>query len=195
MKICMVVPFFYPHTGGTEKYVKDLSTSLVNDGHEVTVISTNLPAEKNAPAEEMMSGFKVIRLPADLKLSYIPVTKKKFDLKMLEGYEKRNRIISEYAPYQVRFKTENMEEISKLLKIRDIPKSLEKIPIIPEIVIEKEDTGKFENTVDIPLWAYEILKRSGDVWTEKEMIFPIADIKYDYEYGTKINENHSADII
>jgi len=87
MKICMVVPFFYPHTGGTEKYVKDLSTSLVNDGHEVTVISTNLPAEKNAPAEEMMSGFKVIRLPADLKLSYIPVTKKKFDLKMLEGYD------------------------------------------------------------------------------------------------------------
>ncbi|MBU0501641.1 MAG: glycosyltransferase family 4 protein [bacterium] len=87
MKICMVVPFFYPHTGGTEKYVKDLSIALLNDGHEVTVISTNLPAEKNAPAEEMMNGFKVIRLPADLKLSYIPVTKKKFDLKMLEGYD------------------------------------------------------------------------------------------------------------
>ncbi|PIS30604.1 hypothetical protein COT42_02575 [Candidatus Saganbacteria bacterium CG08_land_8_20_14_0_20_45_16] len=87
MKICMVVPFFYPHTGGTEKYVKDLSISLVNDGHEVTVISTNLPAEKNAPAEEEMNGFKVIRLAADLKLSYIPVTRKKFDLKMLDGYD------------------------------------------------------------------------------------------------------------
>ena len=87
MKICMVVPYFYPHTGGTEKYVKDLSIALIKEGHEVTVISTNLPAEKNAPAEEMMSGFKVIRLPAKNMFSYLPVTKKKFDLKMLEGYD------------------------------------------------------------------------------------------------------------
>jgi len=87
MKICMLVPYFYPHTGGTEKYVKDLSIALTQSGHEVTVISTNLPAEKNAPAEEMMSGFKVIRLPAMNLFSYLPVTKKKFDLKMLEGFD------------------------------------------------------------------------------------------------------------
>jgi len=87
MKICMVVPYFYPHTGGTEKYVKDLSIALTQAGHEVTVISTNLPAEKNAPAEEMMSGFKVIRLPAVNMFSYLPVTKEKFDLKMLESYD------------------------------------------------------------------------------------------------------------
>jgi glycosyltransferase involved in cell wall biosynthesis len=87
MKIVMLVPYFYPHTGGTEKYVKDLSMAMVQAGHEVTVISTNLPAEKNAPAEEMMSGFKVIRLPATNMFSYLPVTKQKFDLKMLEGYD------------------------------------------------------------------------------------------------------------
>jgi glycosyltransferase involved in cell wall biosynthesis len=87
MKIAMLVPYFYPHTGGTEKYVKDLSIALTREGHEVTVISTNLPAEKNAPAEEMMQGFKVIRLPAVNMFSYLPVTKKKFDLKMLEGYD------------------------------------------------------------------------------------------------------------
>ncbi len=87
MKIVMLVPYFYPHTGGTEKYVKDLSIALTQAGHEVTVISTNLPVEKNALAEEMMSGFKVIRLPATNMFSYLPVTKKKFDLKMLEGYD------------------------------------------------------------------------------------------------------------
>ncbi|MFH1575956.1 MAG: glycosyltransferase family 4 protein [Candidatus Margulisiibacteriota bacterium] len=87
MKIAMLVPYFYPHTGGTEKYVKDLSVALIRAGHEVTVISTNLPAEKNAPAEEMMQGFKVIRLPATNLFSYLPVTKKKFDLKMLEGFD------------------------------------------------------------------------------------------------------------
>ncbi|MFH1826656.1 MAG: glycosyltransferase family 4 protein [bacterium] len=87
MKICMLVPYFYPHTGGTEKYVKDLSTTLVKSGHEVTVVSTNLPVEKNAPAEEMMSGFKLIRLPAKNLFSYLPCTLKRFDLKMLEGFD------------------------------------------------------------------------------------------------------------
>lgn len=87
MKIVMVVPYFYPHTGGTEKYVKDLSVTLVKRGHEVTVISTNLPVEKKAPAEELLDGFKVIRLPAKNWFSYLPVTDKKFDLKMLEGYD------------------------------------------------------------------------------------------------------------
>src|SRR3989338_2873844 len=87
MKIVMVVPYFYPHTGGTEKYVKDLSMSLTQAGHAVTVISTNLPAEKNSPAEEITEGFKVIRLPAINMFSYLPVTRQKFDLKMLEGYD------------------------------------------------------------------------------------------------------------
>lgn len=87
MKIVMLVPYFYPHTGGTEKYVKDLSIALTKDGHEVTVISTNLPADANAPEEEMMQGFKVIRLPAKNLFSYLPVTKEKFNLKMLEGYD------------------------------------------------------------------------------------------------------------
>lgn len=86
MKIAMLVPFFYPHTGGTEKYVKDLSIALNQAGHEVTIISNNLPREKNAPPEEMMDGVKVIRLPAVLLFSYLPVSWA-FDLKMLEGYD------------------------------------------------------------------------------------------------------------
>lgn len=87
MRICMVVPYFYPHTGGTEKYVKDLSIALMREGHEVVVITTNLPEELGALAEEIMNGFKVIRLPAKNLFSYLPVTRKKFDLKMLAGYD------------------------------------------------------------------------------------------------------------
>lgn len=86
MKIAMLTPFFYPHTGGTEKYVKDLSIALVQAGHEVTIISNNVPREKGAPAEEMMEGVKIIRLPAILLFSYLPVTWA-FNLKMLEGYD------------------------------------------------------------------------------------------------------------
>ncbi|OGC05573.1 hypothetical protein A2526_05885 [candidate division WOR-1 bacterium RIFOXYD2_FULL_36_8] len=87
MKIVMLSPFFYPHTGGTEKYVKDLSTALVLKGHEVTVISNNLPKAKNAPKEEILpEGFRVIRLNAFNLFSYLPVSFE-FDLKMLDLYD------------------------------------------------------------------------------------------------------------
>lgn len=86
MKILMLTPYFYPHTGGTEKYVKDLSTELVKKGHEVTVITNNVPISKHAPAEEVAKeGFKVIRLPA-VDVAYLPITMA-FNKKMCEGYD------------------------------------------------------------------------------------------------------------
>src|SRR3989339_739506 len=87
MKIAMLSPYFYPHTGGTEKYVRDLSTILVMMGHEVTVITNNLPKAKNAPREETLpEGVKVIRLNAVDMFSYLPVSTE-FNLKMLEGFD------------------------------------------------------------------------------------------------------------
>lgn len=83
MKICMLVPYYYPHTGGTEKYVKDLSTGLDQAGHQVTIISNNLPKAKNAPAEEMMGNVKIIRLPATDMFGYLPVGKP-FDLNLVK---------------------------------------------------------------------------------------------------------------
>jgi len=88
MKIAMLVPFFYPHTGGTEKYVKDVSAVLVKKGHEVTIISNNIPKDKGAPREETYpEGFKVIRLDAVNMFTYLPVSWWQFNLKMLEGFD------------------------------------------------------------------------------------------------------------
>jgi N-acetyllactosaminide 3-alpha-galactosyltransferase len=86
MKIAMLTPYFYPHTGGTEKYVKDLSIQLVKNGHEVTVIAANVPRAKKAKKEEIIDGVKVIRLPAFDFLYYLPVTWA-FRRKMLEGFD------------------------------------------------------------------------------------------------------------
>ncbi|MFA6170418.1 MAG: glycosyltransferase family 4 protein [Candidatus Margulisiibacteriota bacterium] len=87
MKIVMLSPYFYPHTGGTEKYVRDLSTALIKEGHEVTVITNNLPKAKNAPTHETLpEGIKVIRLDAIDMFSYLPVSTQ-FNLKMLEGFD------------------------------------------------------------------------------------------------------------
>ncbi|OGC35054.1 hypothetical protein A2311_06010 [candidate division WOR-1 bacterium RIFOXYB2_FULL_48_7] len=88
MKIVMLVPYFYPHTGGTEKYVRDLSTALIHEGHEVTVITNNLPKAKNAPMHETLpEGIKVIRLDAIDMFNYLPVSFGKFNLRMLEGFD------------------------------------------------------------------------------------------------------------
>jgi len=87
MKIVMLSPYFYPHTGGTEKYVRDLSAVLIKEGHEVTVITNNLPRSKNAPAHEVLpEGIKVIRLDAVDMFYYLPVSWQ-FNLKMLEGFD------------------------------------------------------------------------------------------------------------
>ena len=73
MKIAMLTPYFYPHTGGTEKYVRDLSLELSKKGHDVTIISNNVPKKAKAPKEEMMDGVKVIRLPA-FDFPYLPIS-------------------------------------------------------------------------------------------------------------------------
>lgn len=74
MKIVMLVPYFYPHTGGTEKYVRDLSLELSRKGHQVTIISNNVPKKAKAKSEEMLEGVKIIRLPA-IDFPYNPIGK------------------------------------------------------------------------------------------------------------------------
>lgn len=85
MKIAMLVPYFFPHFGGTEKYVKDLSVELASRGHEVTVISNNVPKEAGAPAEEKSDGITIKRLGA-MNFVYLPVSFE-FNLKMLDGFD------------------------------------------------------------------------------------------------------------
>ena len=85
MKIAMCVPFFFPHFGGTEKYVKDLSVELVSRGHQVTIITNNVPKEAGAPSTEIMDGINIIRLDA-MNFVYLPVSFK-FNLKMLKGFD------------------------------------------------------------------------------------------------------------
>lgn len=85
MKIAMLVPYFFPHFGGTEKYVKDLSMELVSRGHDVTIISNNVPKEAGAPSEEVMDGIKIKRLNA-VNFVYLPVSFE-FNLKMLDGFD------------------------------------------------------------------------------------------------------------
>lgn len=59
MKILQVHSFFYPHIGGSEMYVLELSKRLVQHGHQVLVVTSKLPG---TPEREYIEGIEVLRI-------------------------------------------------------------------------------------------------------------------------------------
>ena len=68
LRIIQASSYFYPHIGGVETHVSELSQSLAEIGHEVTVLCADVPKSKQF---EPLNGFTIRRFPA-LDLPYIP---------------------------------------------------------------------------------------------------------------------------
>jgi len=64
----MVTPYFYPHVGGLEKYVLNLSKTLIKHKHEVIVISSLEGSQKRI---ENIDGIKVYRLGYDYPIKNV----------------------------------------------------------------------------------------------------------------------------
>lgn len=109
-----------------------------------------------------------------------------FENKFEKGFKKYDTII-EMGPYALRFSTDNVEKIAKILKLRDIDEKFEKIDIIPKKLAEFEDDfDRYENTVGIYKWVFGKLEKNGDV-IDKERFFLI-NLDYNYEFGLKMIE-------
>ena len=67
MKILTVLTYYRPHTSGLTIYAERLARAFVRRGHEVTVMTTQY--ERSLPAEEVMDGVRVIRVPVAFRLS------------------------------------------------------------------------------------------------------------------------------
>ncbi len=67
MKILTVLTYYRPHTSGLTIYVERLSKSLVQLGHEVTVLTSQY--EKDLPREEIVDGVRIIRVPVLFRVS------------------------------------------------------------------------------------------------------------------------------
>src|SRR5258708_682700 len=82
MKIVFICRLFYPHIGGVEKHVMEISTRLINKGHEVTVITE---AFENAPLEEKINRIKVYRIAtgAEDKFKKFRIWKEMWHLKKI----------------------------------------------------------------------------------------------------------------
>ncbi len=61
MKILMLSHYFWPHRGGVEKHLENLSLELLKRGHSITVVTEQ--HEVNLPLQEVHKGITVIRIP------------------------------------------------------------------------------------------------------------------------------------
>lgn len=67
MKILTVLTYYRPHTSGLTIYAERLARTFAKRGHQVTVMTTQY--DPSLPAEEMMDGVKVIRVPVAARVS------------------------------------------------------------------------------------------------------------------------------
>src|SRR5260221_12614512 len=68
MKVVFLSRLFYPHIGGVEKHVMEVSRELIKKGHEVTVITERLDIldsrfHGNDRTKENIDGIIVYRIP------------------------------------------------------------------------------------------------------------------------------------
>lgn len=67
MKILEVLTYYRPHVSGLTIYVERLSRALVEQGHEVTVLTSQY--DPNLPREEVIDGVRVVRVPVLFRVS------------------------------------------------------------------------------------------------------------------------------
>lgn len=59
MKILFLTRFFYPHIGGVEKHVLEISKSLIAKGHDVCILTEKY--DKSLKGNEVVCGIKIVR--------------------------------------------------------------------------------------------------------------------------------------
>ena len=59
MRIVQVAPFFYPHAGGVESYVRTLAREFARGGHDVTVLTSQF--DRRLPVVDQLDGFRIVR--------------------------------------------------------------------------------------------------------------------------------------
>ncbi len=74
MRIAQVTPWFSPHLGGVESHVRSLSRELAARGHEVIVVTSR--HDPSLPSEEVLDGFRVVRVKPRFLVLQTPIVPK-----------------------------------------------------------------------------------------------------------------------
>jgi len=66
MKIALFAPYYPPHIGGIERFVKNLGEHLARHGHSILIVTSKLEKE---PPSVNVPGMEIVRLPVFRSLS------------------------------------------------------------------------------------------------------------------------------
>ncbi|HSE61328.1 MAG TPA: glycosyltransferase [Candidatus Saccharimonadales bacterium] len=72
MKVVIATPYYHPHVGGVEVYVRNIATRLKEMGWEVCLVTTGDRSAKTTVTQQ--DGMRVYRLGYQFKLSNTPVS-------------------------------------------------------------------------------------------------------------------------
>lgn len=67
MKILQVLTYYRPHTSGLTIYVERLARALVQNGHDVTILTSQF--EESLPREDIVDGVRIVRVPVWFRVS------------------------------------------------------------------------------------------------------------------------------
>jgi glycosyltransferase involved in cell wall biosynthesis len=67
VRVLLVLTYYHPHVSGLTIYVKRLATTLARRGHQVTVLTSRY--DPALPAEEILDGVHIVRVPVLLRIS------------------------------------------------------------------------------------------------------------------------------
>lgn len=67
MNVLIVLTYYRPHTSGLTIYAERLARSLVQQGQQVTILTSRY--ERRLPAEEELDGVRVVRAPVLFRIS------------------------------------------------------------------------------------------------------------------------------
>jgi len=168
MKILQVSPYFFPHTGGIEKYVFRLSRDLAKEEHKVVVFSSMIP--KGTKIYEKISGFEVYRFPTFIRplRNPIPFGLAKNIIHTLKTYD----LINCHDEHGF---TSNIVALVKLLKPTKTP------------VVLTSHGCSFDPSITALGFINKVYDRSLGTLTFKMATSIIALSSLDKEYITKIS--------
>jgi glycosyltransferase involved in cell wall biosynthesis len=67
VKVLLVLTYYHPHVSGLTIYVKRLAAALARNGYQVTVLTSRY--DRSLPAEEVIDGVRVVRVPVWFRVS------------------------------------------------------------------------------------------------------------------------------
>ena len=66
-RVLLILTYYRPHVSGLTIYVERLARSLVDRGHDVTVLTSRY--DRSLPSEEIVDGVRVVRVPVLARVS------------------------------------------------------------------------------------------------------------------------------